>query len=42
MPDWEIRNNLNELENKLMRVTVLTDERDKHLARIKEINRLGW
>jgi hypothetical protein len=42
VPDFEIRNRLNELADKLSRISVLTDERDKHLAKIKEINRLGW
>jgi hypothetical protein len=42
VPDFEIQNRLNELADKLSKATVLTDERDKHLAKIKEVNKLGW
>jgi len=42
VPDFEIRNRLNELVNKLSRATVLVDERDKHVAKVKEVLRRGW
>jgi len=41
-PDWEIRNRLNELIDKLSKVTMLTDERDKHIKKAREILRRGW
>jgi hypothetical protein len=42
VPDWEIRNRLNELIDRLSKVTILTDERDKHIAKAKEILSRGW
>jgi hypothetical protein len=42
VPDWEIRNRLNELIDKLSRVNILTEERDKHIAKAREIFRRGW
>ena len=42
VPDWEIMNRLNELIGKLTKVTVLTHERDKHIAKAKEILKKGW
>jgi hypothetical protein len=42
VPDWEIENRLNELIDKLSKETVLTDERDKHIAKSKEILKKGW
>jgi hypothetical protein len=42
VPDWEIRNRLNELIDKMSKMTVLTDERDKHLRKVDEILRRGW
>jgi hypothetical protein len=42
VPDWEIRNRLSELIERLTKVTVLTDERDKHIAKAKEILKRGW
>jgi len=42
VPDWEIRNRLMELRDNISRMTVLTDERDKHLRKIDEILRRGW
>ena len=42
VPDWEIRNRLNELIDKLSKVTILTDERDKHIAKAREILSRGW
>jgi hypothetical protein len=41
-PDFAIRNRLEELANKLSRISVLTNERDKHIDKINEINKLGW
>ena len=42
VPDSEIRNRLNELIEKLSKVSVLVDERDKHLKKINEILKKGW
>jgi len=42
VPDWEIRNRLLELREKISRMTILTDERNKHLRKIDEILRKGW
>jgi hypothetical protein len=42
VPDWEIANRLNELTDKLSRETVLTDERDKHIAKAREVLKKGW
>jgi LmbE family N-acetylglucosaminyl deacetylase len=38
----EIENRLKELIDKLSKVTVLTDERDKHINKAREILRRGW
>jgi hypothetical protein len=42
VPDWEIRRRLEELERRLERVTILTEERDRHLEKLRSIKRLGW
>jgi hypothetical protein len=42
VPDWEMRNRLNELRERLSKVSVLVDERDKHLKKIDEILKRGW
>jgi len=42
VPEWELWRRLEELERKLERVTVLTEERDKHISKVKEVKRLGW
>jgi hypothetical protein len=42
VPDWEMRNRLNELRGGLSKVGVLADERDKHLKKIDEILKRGW
>jgi hypothetical protein len=42
VPDFEIRNRLNELIDKLSKVTVLVDERDKHINKAREVLRRGW
>jgi hypothetical protein len=40
--DKEITNRLNELIDKLSRETTLTDEREKHIAKAKEVLKKGW
>jgi hypothetical protein len=35
-------NRLNELVDRLSRVTVLVEERDKHINKAKEILKKGW
>jgi hypothetical protein len=40
--DREITNRLNELIDKLSRETTLTDEREKHIAKAKEVLKKGW
>jgi hypothetical protein len=42
MPDTEIRGRLEELVERLSKVTVLTDERDKHIAKAREVLKKGW
>jgi hypothetical protein len=42
VPDWEIRNRLNELIDKMSKMTILTEERDKHIGKAREILRKGW
>ena len=42
MPDQIIHRRLEELEDKLSKITVLTEERDKHISKLKEVKRLGW
>jgi len=42
VPDWEVRNRLNELINGLSKVTVLVEERDKHINKAREILKKGW
>jgi hypothetical protein len=42
IPDQEIRVRLEELVDRLSKVTVLTDERDKHIAKARETLRVGW
>jgi hypothetical protein len=41
-PDWEVRRRLNELISRLSKVTVLTEERDKHINKAREILKKGW
>jgi len=38
----EVENRLNELISKLSTVTVLTEERDKHISKAKEVLKKGW
>jgi hypothetical protein len=40
--DFEMWRRLEELERRLKKIKVLTDERDKHIAKLKEVKRLGW
>lgn len=40
--DWEIRRNLNRWKERLKRGTILAEEREKHLRKFEEIERLGW
>jgi len=42
VPDFEISRRLDELENKLSKIDVLIDERDKHHGKLREIVRRGW
>jgi hypothetical protein len=42
VPDAEIRGRLEELVDRLSKVTVLAEERDKHIAKAKEILKVGW
>jgi hypothetical protein len=42
VPEAELWRRLEELERRLERVTVLTEERDKHISKLKEVKRLGW
>jgi hypothetical protein len=42
IPDWELWRRLEKLERRLEKVEVLTEERDKHISKVKEVKRLGW
>ena len=42
VPDFEMWRRLEILEEKLDKITVLTEERDKHIAKLREVKRLGW
>jgi hypothetical protein len=42
VPEWELWRRLEELERRLEKVEILTEERDKHMAKLKEVKRLGW
>ena len=42
VPDFEIRNRLNKLIEKLSKVSVLVEERDKHIAKAEEVLKGGW
>jgi signal peptidase I len=42
VPDWEMWRRLSELRDRLSKVSVLVDERDKHLKKVDEILRKGW
>jgi D-mannonate dehydratase len=42
VPEWELWRRLEELERRLEKVEVLTEERDKHLEKLRILKRLGW
>ena len=42
VPDWEITRMLEVLEERLSKVEVLTEERDKHMEKLKTVKKLGW
>jgi hypothetical protein len=42
VPEAELWRRLEELERRLEKVEVLTEERDKHISKVKEVKRLGW
>ncbi|MCC5990380.1 MAG: hypothetical protein LM558_02570 [Thermosphaera sp.] len=42
VPDAKTRGRLEELADRLSKVTVLAEERDKHIAKAKKILRVGW
>jgi hypothetical protein len=42
VPEWELRMRLSKLYEDLMKVSALTDERNRHMAKLDEIMRLGW
>lgn len=42
VPEWELRRRLGELVDRLGRVNVLTEERDKHIRKAKEVLTKGW
>jgi hypothetical protein len=42
VPEAELWRRLDELERRVEKIEVLTEERDKHLEKLKTIKRLGW
>jgi len=42
VPDWELLNRFRNLMKELSQVSVLTNEREKHLNKLKEILKKGW
>jgi len=42
VPSFELERRLSELEEKLERVTALVEERDRHLAKLREVRKKGW
>ena len=42
VPDWELRRTINRWLGKLKSLTVLTEERNKHIKKLEEVLRLGW
>jgi hypothetical protein len=40
--DFEIRSRLDELIERLSKVSILAEERDKHIAKAREVLRAGW
>ena len=41
-PDWEMRNELERWLKRLEHITALPDERDKHIKKLKEVEKKGW
>ena len=42
VPDWEMRRTLSMWINRLKKVDVLTEERDKHIRKLEKVLRIGW
>jgi len=42
VPDWEMRRTLERWVKRLEKVTILTEERDKHLNKLRKVMKLGW
>ena len=42
VPDWELWRTLRRLHDRLSKVNVLTEERDKHLNKVRKVMKLGW
>ena len=42
VPDYEIERRIRRTLDKLQRVTILTEERDKHINKLRTILRFGW
>jgi hypothetical protein len=42
VPDWEISRRLSVLEEKLRSITILAEERERHLGKLREIMKRGW
>lgn len=42
VPDWELENTLNMWLDRLNKITVLTDKRDKHIKKLEAVLKLGW
>jgi len=42
VPDWEMRNELEMWLKRLEHITALPDERDKHIKKLKEVEKKGW
>ena len=42
VPDWEMRRTLRMWYERLKRVTVLSEEKKKHLKKLEEVLKLGW
>jgi fructose-1,6-bisphosphatase/sedoheptulose 1,7-bisphosphatase-like protein len=42
VPDFEMWRRLEELERRVEKIEVLTEERDRHIKKLKEVKRLGW
>jgi hypothetical protein len=42
VPDWELRRTIEMWIKRLERVTALTNERDKHIWKLRQVLKLGW